>query len=159
METNNKVEGVRESAHNLSFKCEIFYHEQSGKSTEDAMRATGLDSNQIIKCLLLRSRNDEYLGAIVRGSDKLDFKALENVSGYKDLRMAQPADIERRLGFEVGGVPAIIFFEKKIRTFVDNKVLSLDYVVGSGGSQFHGMRFNPEQLVKVLNYTPVNISK
>ena len=159
MDTDGKIKRVRELTHNLRFKCEIFYHEQSGKSTEDAMRATGLDSQQIIKCLLLRSKNGEYLGAIVRGCDKLDFKALEMISGYRDLRMAQPNDIEKYLGFEVGGVPAVIFFEKKIRTFVDNRVLNSEYVVGSGGSQFYGMRFNPEQLVKVLNYTPINISK
>ena len=159
MKNEEKVKTVQELANSFSFKCKIFYHEQSGRSTKDAVKATDLDSNSIIKCLLLKSKNNEYLGAIIKGSDKLDFKTLESLSGYKRLRMARTEDVERELGFELGGVPAIVFSKRGIRTFVDNKVLSLDYVVGSGGSQFHGMRFNPKQLVKVLNYTPVNISK
>jgi len=73
--------------------------------------------------------------------------------------MAKPEDIENMLGFAVGGVPAVIFSEKGIRTYVDENVLSLDYVVGSGGTPFHGMKFNPSQLKDRLGYLPSNIAK
>ena len=159
MKENEKIRTVGELANSLSFQCEVFYHEQSGRSTEDAIKATGLDSHHIIKCLLLKTKSNEYIGAIIRGSDKLNFKTLESLSDYKNLRMAQLEDIERELGFELGGVPAIIFFEKGIRTFVDNRVLSLDYVVGSGGTPFYGMKFNPRQLTERLNYISADIIK
>lgn len=159
MRQNDKVQYTRELASKFKFECEIFYHEESGRTTEDAIKATGLDSKHIIKCLLLKSKNNEYLGAIVRGSDKIDFKTLEQLSGYKDLRMAQPSDVEKELDFEVGGVPAVIFSEKKIRAFVDENVLNLDFVVGSGGTPHHGLRFNPRQLVGVLNYAPAKIAR
>ena len=155
---NGKITYVREVAERLSFECEIFYHEATGKTTEDAEKALGLDSKYIIKCLLLKSKKDEYIGAIIRGSDRLDFKSLEAISGYKGLRLAKEEDIRSELGFEVGGVPAVIFSEKKIPTYVDPKVLGLDYVVGSGGTPFHGMKFNPSQLVNKLGYKPNNIS-
>lgn len=159
MESNEKVKSVEELASSLSFQYEIFYHEQSGKSTEDAVKATGLDSKEIIKCLLLKSKDNRYIGAIIRGSDRLNFKTLETLSGYKNLRMAQSEDIERELGFELGGVPAIIFFKKNIRTFVDERVLDLDYVVGSGGTPFYGMRFDPKQLTEKLNYAKANLAQ
>ncbi len=155
---NEKTIYVRELANRLNFECDIFYHEATGKTTEDAEKALGLDSKYIIKCLLLKSKKDEYIGAIIRGSDRLDFKTLEAISGYKGLRLAKEEDIRRELGFDIGGVPAIIFSEKKIPAFVDKKVLSLDYVVGSGGTPFHGMKFKPSQLTEKLKYQPHQIA-
>lgn len=156
---NDRTSKVRDLASKLNFNCELFYHEESGKTTEQAEQALGIDKQHIIKCLLLKSKKNEYIGAIVRGSDKVDFKVLESLSGYKGLRMAKPEDIENVLGFAVGGVPAMIFSEKSIRTYVDENVLSLDYVVGSGGTPFHGMKFNPSQLKTKLNYIPAEITK
>jgi prolyl-tRNA editing enzyme YbaK/EbsC (Cys-tRNA(Pro) deacylase) len=156
---SEKVDSVKELANSLNFQCEIFYHEQSGKSTEEAVKATGIDSTHIIKCLLLKSKSQEYIGAIIRGSDRLDFKILEKFLGCKELRMASVEEIQEKLGFEPGGIPVIIFFEKGIRTFVDIHVLSLEYVVGSGGTPFYGMKFNPKQLIEKLNYIPANIVK
>ena len=149
---NEKVTYVKNLAQRLDFVCDIFYHEATGRTTEDAEKALGLDSKYIIKCLLLKSKKDEYVGAIIRGCDRLDFKTLEAISGYKGLRLAKEEDIRRELGFEIGGVPAVIFSEKKIPAFVDAKVLSLDYVVGSGGTPFHGMKFKPSQLTEKLKY-------
>lgn len=155
---NEKITYVRELAQKLNFECDIFYHEVTGRTTEDAEKALGLDSKYIIKCLLLKSKKDEYVGAIIRGSDRLDFKTLEAISGYKGLRLAKEEDIKKELGFEIGGVPAVIFSEKGICTFVDPKVLSLDYVVGSGGTPFHGMKFKPSQLTEKLKYHPHQIA-
>src|SRR3989344_7977322 len=151
-EENEKTTYVRKLAHNLHFDCDIFYHAETGRTTQDAEKALGIESKYIIKCLLLKSKKDEYVGAIIRGSDKLEFKTLESISGFKGLRFAKEEDIRNELGFEIGGVPAIIFSEKKILTFVDPKVTSLDYVVGSGGTPFHGRKFNPLQLTQKLNY-------
>ena len=155
---NGKITYVREVAGRLSFGCDIFYHEATGKTTEDAEKALGLDSKYIIKCLLLKSKKDEYVGAIIRGSDRLDFKILEAISGCKGLRLAKEEDIREQLGFEIGGVPAVIFSEKKIPTYVDTRVVSLEYVVGSGGTPFHGMKFKPSQLTEKLKYQPHQIA-
>jgi len=158
-EDDKRATYVRELASRLNFTCEIFYHKESGESTQDAQKALGIDPQYIIKCLLLKSKQDEYVAAIVRGSDRLNFKAVEHLTGYKGLRMAQPDDIAHILGFERGGVPALIFQEKGIQAFVDNRVLGLEYVVGSGGTPFHGMRFDPRQLTNTLNYTAADIIK
>ncbi len=154
-----KVREVMGLAQKYNLECDIFYHEQSGKTTEDAQKALGIDSKQIIKCLLLKSRDNKYLGAILRGSDKLDFSVLEHLSGYKSLRMASKEEIERELGFEIGGVPALIFREKNIATYVDERVLSLEHVVGSGGTSYYGMKFNPRVLTDRLGYSIANMIK
>lgn len=157
-DNKEKVDYVNELAREAGIECEIFHHEATGKTTSDAEKALGLDSRQILKCLLLKSRNNEYIAAIIRGCDRLNFFALESFSGYKGLRMAGNEDIAKELGFEAGGVPAVIFFKKRIRTFVDEKLLDLEYVVGSGGTPHDGMKFNPKDLINKLNYEMVNIT-
>ncbi len=157
---NQEPEGVkytRDISSKFNFEAEIFYHESTGRTTEDAERATGLGKDHIIKCLLLKSKMDEFVGAIVRGSDRLNFKEIEAVTGYKGLRMAQEQDIRNKLGFEIGGVPAVIFRERGIQTYVDQNVLDMDYVVGSGGTPHHGMKFEPSQLTSRLGYLPAAI--
>ena len=158
MQEPEKVKETRNLNERLGFEADIFYHEESGKTTEDAERALGIESRLIIKCLLLKSKKGDYLGAIVRGSDRVNFKELESLSGYKGLRLAHEIDVKERLGFEIGGVPAVIFNEKGIRTYVDNKVLELEYVVGAGGDEHYGMKFAPRQLTEKLDYIPSNIS-
>lgn len=153
------VRYTKKIASKLGFECEIFYHKSSGRTTEDAEKAIGLDRGHIVKCFLLKSRDNQYVGAILRGSDRLNFKEVEVVTGYKGLKMGREDDIRRELGFEIGGVPAVIFREKGIQTFVDENVLAMDYVVGSGGTPFYGMRFEPSQLVTKLNYISVKIAQ
>lgn len=154
-----EIEYTRKLLNELDFEAELILHEKSGKTTEDAEEALGLESKVIIKCLLLKSKKGDYLGAIVRGSDRLNFKALESFSGYKGLRMASQEDIRTVLGFDIGGVPAVIFRDRNIPTYVDNQVLSLEYVVGSGGTEFYGLKFNPRQLTEKLGYLQADISQ
>jgi prolyl-tRNA editing enzyme YbaK/EbsC (Cys-tRNA(Pro) deacylase) len=157
-EKSSYVEITRSLAVKFNFECDIFHHELSGKTTEQAERATGLGKNNIIKCLLLKSGNGSYIGVIIRGSDRVDFNKLELVSKKKNLNMARDSDIRKVLGFEIGGVPALIFIEKGIPTFISEKVLASDYVVGSGGTEFHGMGFKPIQLITKLHYIRSSIT-
>ncbi len=150
---------VKELAEKMSFECEITSHKESGKTTKDAEKALGINSCLIIKCLLLMSKTGEHIAAIARGCDRVDLKILGRLSGCKDLRFATEEDVQKTLGFEIGGVPALIFQEKGIKTFVDNKVLEQEYVVGSGGTPFHALKFNPRQLITKTGYIPANISK
>ncbi len=153
-----RVTYARQLAEKLRFECQVFFHEATGKTTQDAERATGLDSDHIIKCLLLKSKDNHYVGAIIRGSDRLNFKEVEALTGYKSLRMAQETDVQRELGFDLGGVPAVIFKERRIPTYVDQQVLTMSYVVGSGGTPHHGMRFEPSQLTDKLSYILTKIA-
>src|SRR3989344_4926503 len=101
-----QVTYTRELADKYNFECEIFYHEQSGRTTEDASKALNLDS------------------------DRLDLKVLEELSGTKGLSLAKESDIKEKLGFEIGGIPCLIFHEKEIKTYIDKNVLELGNVAG-----------------------------
>lgn len=152
------ADAVRKLAAKLNFPCEMISHTKTGKTSEQAAAALGVTQDFVIKALFLKSKTYS-LAAIVRGTEKLDFQKLEALSGLEDLRMASPEEVKEELGFEIGGVPPIVFHVKHIRTFVDRKVFAMSYVIGSGGTQYIGMKFDPALLEETLGYISADISK
>jgi Cys-tRNA(Pro)/Cys-tRNA(Cys) deacylase len=156
--TKSPVEFVRELTTRIGFPCEIVEHEKSGKTSEQAASALGMDTSSILKSLLLR-HGKGVVGAIIRGNDRLDVKKLEEASGTRNLKMASPGEIKSILRFEVGGVPPVIFYDRQVPTFVDRKVLEMAYVMGSAGTPNTGLGFNPIFLKEKLGYVVADITE
>jgi prolyl-tRNA editing enzyme YbaK/EbsC (Cys-tRNA(Pro) deacylase) len=132
----------------LKVRGEIIDHPgRSGGTTEQASLALGLDDRFILKVLLFKSQ-EEYVATIVTGDKRVDVERLEEVSGIKDLRLARPEDIESLTGFSVGGIPPFVF-KDLCTVYVDEEVMKKEFVVGSAGSEFSGVRFSPEELLKL----------
>ena len=145
-------------AKRLGFSYEIIEHNRIGKTFQEAADAIGIDKNFIIKALLLCG-SGKNIGAILRGSDMLDIKRLEKVSGVRNLRLAPVEKVKEVLDFEVGEIPPLAFKDKGIRTFVDTGVVSMPFVVGSGGTHYTGMKFDPHLLDSKLKYVVSPIAK
>ena len=142
----------------LGFSYEIIEHGYAGRTSQQAAAAIGIDKNFIIKSLLLCS-NEENVGAILRGGDMLDIKKLDKVSGVRGLKLAPTGMVKKVLDFEVGEIPPLAFKDKGIRTFVDTGVVSMPFVVGSGGTHYTGMKFDPHLLDSKLKYVVSPIAK
>ena len=144
----------------IDFDAIIIDHSHlSGKSSLDASKALGEPLNHLIKCLFFISKNkpdQKIVGAIVGGDQKINISKLENVSGIQKLRLASKNEVFEICGYEAGGVPPIIF-QRFCPTFVDRKLLDQIYIIGSGGTEYIGMKFNPKQLLK-LGYIPCDIA-
>jgi len=132
----------------LGLKGEIIHHQgRSGRTTRDAEYALGVPGKLILKVLLFKSR-ERHVAAIVTGDKRVDVKNLERLSGIGGLRLAKPEDIKRFTGFSVGGVPPFIF-KNLCPVFVDEEVMKREYVIGSAGSEYIGVKFSPQELRKL----------
>lgn len=98
MSVKTPIENVREIADRLKFDCEVINHEKISKTSSDAASALGIDIKSIIKTLLFKSKNN-YVAVIIRGSDRVDIKKLERISGVKNLSMPSPDMVKKTLGF------------------------------------------------------------
>jgi len=151
------VELTRKIMEELGFRGEIIPHKDSGRTSEDAAKALGVPINRIIKSLLFRSKDGRFVGAILLGTSKVDVRKLEKLSGMKKLRLARKEEILAVTGFKAGGVPPIAF-KGKFQVFVDEEVFSMDWVIGAGGTEYSGLKFNPIELLKI-GYKRENIAK
>ena len=139
----------------LSIKYEIINHCESGKTTKNAQEALSLPAKNILKSLLFKSKKGNYLGIIIRGDKRVKLNCVENYfyekyndNRYKKMRMATEEEIFSLLGYEIGGVPPTAFYEK-CDVLCDNSLLSLDFVVGAGGTPYKGLKLNPLELKKI----------
>ena len=60
----------------------------SGRTTGNAEKALGVPRKYILKSLLLKSKHNKYIAAIITGDKRLDLKKLEKISGLKKLKIS-----------------------------------------------------------------------
>ena len=132
----------------LKVKGEIIHHpRRSGRTTKQARLALGVDDRFILKVLLFKSR-EEYVAVIITGDRRVDQKRLERVSGLEDLRLARLEEVESLTGFSTGGIPPFVF-KDLCTVYVDEEVMKRRFVIGSAGSEYAGVRFSPQELLKL----------
>jgi prolyl-tRNA editing enzyme YbaK/EbsC (Cys-tRNA(Pro) deacylase) len=144
---------LQETLSRFGIQFEIINHSSSGKTTNDAVSALNESPKHIIKSLLLKSKNGNFVGIIIRGDTRVDFKKVEehftsnNQLGYKKFRLATPEEVEKYLSYKIGGVPPFAFY-KKFPVIFDPAILTVPYVIGAAGNEFTGIKFNPQELKK-----------
>ncbi len=107
------------------------------RTVKQAARAMGVSESKIVKTLVVNC-GGEYRAYIVRGDKRLDLEKL-------DCRMATPEEVFNVTGYRTGGVPPIL----NIPTYVDQELLSEDYVYGGGGDDHTLLKFRPRDLVEM----------
>ena len=139
---------VREFVRNHKIVAEIIEHKDSGFTSRDASAVHGVELSYIVKTLLFVGKDSNAI-VICLGKDKVDTKKLEKM-GIKRPHLARREELEEILGAEPGGVPPIALPEG-IKKFIDKRVMERDFVIGSAGSEFSGIRLSPRDILKYSN--------
>lgn len=137
------------------FSCEVIEHEMSGSSSQAAAKALGVDVAAVIKTLVLET-DQGFAVAIIAGDERRDFKAVAKRLGCRKVRLASPDQVKEFSGYEVGGVPPIVF-DGKCQILVSRRVLSREVVIGAAGYTFHGLKLNPNSIAG--NLTVINLAQ
>ncbi|MFH0970801.1 MAG: YbaK/EbsC family protein [Candidatus Diapherotrites archaeon] len=87
----------------------------------------------IVKTIVL-THTEGHLLAILLSNDKVDYGAIQQLTGKKEVRLATHEEVEPCTGYKVGGVPPISIYG--IPTLLDEKVLSHHWVLAGGGDSF-----------------------
>ena len=145
------TEKIKKLMNELGVKGEIINHpEVDGTHSDDIANALNIPIDNIIKCLILKSKKKYLVAAIILGNQRLSFKKLEKISGYKKFSFASEELIKRSTGFQIGGIPPIAV-HNVMPVFVDSTVLLKSFVIGSAGTPFAGLKIAPKIFNK-LNY-------
>ncbi len=157
-------EEIKKILEKYNIKYKVIQHELSGKTTNDAEKALGVSREYIIKSLLLENRAREYVGVIIPGDKRLDFRKLKE-SLYEERKfknfkfsLSKSDKVREILGYAVGGVPPFVFYLRKIPAYVDSSLLEKEFVIGAGGDEYTGIKFDPKDLKKI-GYKYADITK
>jgi len=116
----------------------VFTHPGKVSSLEQAARERGQRPEQIVRSILFRIGEDEYVMALVAGPAQISWKALRAYLGQSRLTMADKDEVLRVTGYPIGavgpfGTARTLSGTGKLRILVDPNVFTEEEIsIGSG---------------------------
>ena len=132
----------------------LFRHPGQIRSLEQAARERGQRPEQIVRSILFRLTEDEFVMVLIAGPQQISWPALRSYLGYSRLTMASKEEVLAVTGYPIGavspfGLPA------PIRTLVDRNVLAEEEISIGSGERNATVILRSEDLMRALG--PVEI--
>ena len=116
----------------LNIPHRVFVHPGPVDSLEQAARERGQRPEQVLRSILFRTGEDEYLMALVAGPAQISWKALRSYLGQSRLTMANEEEVLAVTGYPIGAVSPFGTI-RSLRILVDPSVFREEEVsIGSG---------------------------
>jgi Cys-tRNA(Pro)/Cys-tRNA(Cys) deacylase len=111
---------------------QVFHHSQPVNSVEEAAGQRGQRPEQVVRSIVFRLEQDEYLMALVTGGRQISWKSLRHYLGRSRLTMASEDEVLQVTGYRIGAVSPF-GLPQPMRILVDQSVLDEEEVsLGSG---------------------------
>lgn len=128
----NKQIPVSFALEKLNIPHRTFTHPGPIKSLEQAARERGQRPEQVVRSILFRVGEDEYLMALVAGPAQISWKSLRAYLGQSRLTMANEAEVLAVTGYPIGAVSPF-GTARQLRVLVDPSVFVEEEIsLGSG---------------------------
>ena len=155
-----RVANVRSLVEKHGLDAEIIWHRENPVlSLEDAVRVHGLSPGNVLKCLLMKGRKGRVVAVMAPGDVRIDVKRLGELAGVKKLSFVSGEELRERFSVEPGGLDPLTLPGMADMVFAERSLLDRDWVMGSAGSRYCGLRVKPGELVKALGVPVVDVAK
>lgn len=155
---NENVKKVEEIIKEKGLKAEVIRHPETQiRSLQSHLEKYGGTAEQVLKCLCFISKG-RPLVVMASGEVRIDIGKLQKISHMKDVRMARKEELEEHFGRIPGAVDPLTIPED-IPTFADEKLFEKEYVVGSSGSPYAGLKIEPKEILKVKKIIVADLAK
>lgn len=126
-------------------------HEHSPVFTmNDVEQKLPFPIEKLLKTVVFRIKGSNWLYAVVRGKDKVDYKKLSKVLGVSrsNVMRPPPEEVERELSLQIGGICPIPT-EKNITVIFDESLIGLGVVYCGVGTNNKSLEIQIDDLVRV----------
>jgi Cys-tRNA(Pro)/Cys-tRNA(Cys) deacylase len=116
----------------LGIPHRVFRHENQVTSLEQAARERGQRPEQVVRSILFRTGEDEFMMALVAGPAQISWKALRKHLGQSRLTMANEEEVLAVTGYRVGTVSPF-GTARQLKVLIDPGVMREEEIsIGSG---------------------------
>jgi len=123
---------------------EVLPHRQAYTSIDEA-RALGVDADEVLKTLALRT-GSRYALLVIPASRRLDLHLAREAVGDSRARLASEEELARDFaGYQLGALPPLAGLVDA-EVYVDPEVLGHDSVAFAAGTQTESVRLRPGEL-------------
>ncbi len=112
------------------YSHKVFQHPGPLRSLEQAAQERGQEPTQVVRSILFRVSEQEYIMVLVAGRHQIDWKTLRKYLGISRITMASPEEVQTVTGYQIGTV-APFGLSHPVRVLVDRSVLG-EYEVSLG---------------------------
>ncbi len=117
-------------AQNIPYRA--FQHPGPIESLEQAARERGQTPDQVIRSIVFRVSQDEYVMVLMAGAAQVNWGALRKYLGVSRVTMATQDELRAATGYEIGAV-APFGLPRPMRVIADPRVFEPDEIsIGSG---------------------------
>jgi len=138
--------------------AEILYFKEHTMTVDAAAEKLKVSKDCIIKSILVLNEKCEPFLIILNGDRKVSFQKVANATGSEYIRLAKAREVKEILGYEVGSVPPILH-KNSVKTFVDERVLKHDFVIGGGGSTHSLLKIRPKDIINLTKAYVFDVSE
>ena len=125
-----------------------FLDKRATRHALEASRASGIPLQEIVKTIVFLDQSLKPLIAVIRADRNISRHKLQRCSGSKSVRLAPHYIAEAVTGYRTGGIPPV-GHKRKVPVFLDEEVLSHEYVWCGGGARSRLVRLRTEDIVRL----------
>jgi Cys-tRNA(Pro) deacylase len=133
----------------LGIPHRVFRHPGQVTSLEQAARERGQRPEQVVRSILFRLGEGEYLMALVAGSAQISWKSLRQHVGQSRLTMASEDEVLAVTGYRVGAVSPF-GLPRPLKVLIDPSVLKEQEISIGSGRRNAGIILRSEDLRRAL---------
>jgi Cys-tRNA(Pro) deacylase len=116
----------------LNIPHKIFRHEKPVNSFEQAAKDRNQRPSQVVRSILFRVGEDEFVMVLVAGSAQISWKLLRKYLNQSRLTMATEEEVLAVTGYRVGTVGPLALL-KQVRVLIEANVMNEEEIsIGSG---------------------------
>jgi Cys-tRNA(Pro) deacylase len=127
-----KSSPVTKELDSKSIPYRLYHHSSPPHSLEQAAQERGQRPEQVVRSILFRVDEGNYVMVLVGGPLRISWPKLREKMGVSRMTMAKPEEVLRETGYRTGAV-APFGLPHPIRVLVDESVIKADEIsLGSG---------------------------
>jgi len=134
-------------------------HSKKVYTCEEAAVERGIKVEQIVKCMVVKNPDNEFLMALIPGDKRLNIKKFVKALDVKKLSIASREEVQKVTGYPIGAISPIGIRKHKIKIFMDQSVGNEDYVDISSGRPDAGVELKSIDLIGFLKPTIMDIAE
>jgi Cys-tRNA(Pro)/Cys-tRNA(Cys) deacylase len=154
----NPKEEIYRNIKEFKLRAQMLEFTDTIETVSKACKLSGEPPNVIVKTLLMRVEDNDYIILIVRGDRRVDNIKLSRYLG-STAKLAAPDEVLRVLGVPAGAVSPLLSNVLRFRRLLDPKILEKEYVVCGGGDLNTLVRIITEDLINYLKPEIVDVFK
>lgn len=156
--TTMSSEDLREYLERIGVNARFFRFQGHTMTVDAAVSRLGVNRGKIIKTMVFVDEIGLPILAIVTGEMRVSEKKLAAVCEARKVKRANSAQVKEFTGYDVGGVPPV-GHKTQIRTFIDEKIMTLGKVIGGGGEINQLLEISPVEIKRLTKGQVKEISE